>query len=760
MQKIDKSAGALIAEFEQRNSRVGLLHRYARGRLRTFWQRQIVTLLGSVFLSFLVSPLFGAATFILAVLGEAVDCLFLWYLSRRDDLHENYQKWANGAVATGIFQALTISACVSLTWFIAEGHGRFFAMVFLAGAILNAGLMYFYNHRAASVRLFMYMGTALSLLLYDGATGAWANTIFWSDAFSSVLLIYLMVLFIKFTNTYQKRRQSFEHELIQQRGQTELASAALAKKEKHFRWLAAVAENANDSVVISNPDRTIEWVNDTFTDMTGYSFTEAIGKNPGELLNGPDSSIKVTNDIINALEDEKPIRTEIINYTKTGQKIWVETSISPIFDAQGNLTMFIGIERDITATKQRETELALARSTAEKAAAAKSIFLATMSHEIRTPMNGIIGMADLLTKTPLQSEQREMADTIIESGESLLCIINDILDFSKLESGKLELSPTPIIVSDVVTRAVENLRGVALNKGLSLTVVPPENPVGLVMCDPVRLRQIALNLVGNALKFTTKGGVTVRVEENEYPQSLEIVLSVQDTGIGISKTAASKIFENFTQAESDTTRNYGGTGLGLSISKALAKQMGGDISVQSEPGAGSNFITKLYVQKARPDQIVEADILTTSQGTNASAIPKGKRVLVAEDNKTNRLLISKMFKGSATDLIFAENGRIAVEKFKAMKPDAVLMDMSMPVMNGIEATGEIRKFEADQGLAQAPIIALTANAFAEDRQKCLAAGMDFFLSKPVKRVDLFDVLSTVLCQPKTSTANEIKRNTA
>lgn len=755
MQENNISAASQLARFEEDNNHRGLLRRYAYGRVRNFRQRQVLTLVGAVFLYFLMGPLVGILTFALAILGEAIDCIFLSHLLKKTKPDTPIKNWEKGAVTTAILQAASISGCIAITWQTGGENTRFFAMVFIAGAMLNAGLVLFYNKPASMARLRIYGLLAVSMLVLDAANGGWLDRRFWFDAFSSTLLIYLIILFIKFTHGYQQRRQRFEHAIILERRQTEIANETLRKKQRHFRWLAAVAESANDSVIISNTDNRIEWVNDTFTKTTGYSFTEAIGRIPGELLNGPETSKSANSKIIDAINKLEPVRTEIVNYTKSGQKIWVETSISPIFDDTGELTMFVGIERDISLIKQREVDLALARSEAEQAAAAKSAFLATMSHEIRTPMNGVIGMADLLVKSKLDEEQLELTKTIIEPGESLPHIINDILDFSKLGSGKLELSPQAISVPDVISRAIETLRAVARNKDIALSMTSVQSDIGFLLIDPVRLRQIVLNLVGNAIKFTDTGGVTIDVLMQEVSNNVEVTINISDTGIGIPADALHRIFENFTQADGDTTRKYGGTGLGLSISKRLAKQMGGDIVVTSTVGEGSCFQVKLFGDKAHQSHISKLTKTDNPDVENNEALIAGKRVLIAEDNRTNRLLLRKMFKRISVSLSFANDGNEAVDQFKSFRPDIVLMDVSMPIKNGLEAAKEIRTFEHAKGWPETPILALTANAFAEDQNKCINAGMNSFLSKPIKQDILIREMGIAIAV-KNSTTTEIQ----
>jgi len=424
--------------------------------------------------------------------------------------------------------------------------------------------------------------------------------------------------------------------------------------------------------------------------------------------------------------------------------------------------------------QQSLTELQRAMKEAEAASRAKSDFLASMSHEIRTPMNAIIGMADVLADTPLTKEQRRYVKIFRSAGENLLTVINDILDLSKVEAGQLELESIPFRLDELIetTEAVLSFR--AQEKGLEMKHrLHGDVPLSL-RGDPVRLRQILVNLIGNAVKFTETGGVTVEVARfGEDASDLEpgrvcLRFAVMDTGIGIPTDKIGAIFDNFTQADSSVTRRYGGTGLGLSISRRLVNLMGGRIWVESEPGRGSSFYFTALLDIAPeadtgsspgaaatpvgvPGAATAPEALTPA-GTGAvvhSAVAAGAgeeeipalRILLAEDSEDNRLLIKTYLKQTPHCLEMAENGEIAVEKFQQGEYDLVLMDMNMPVMDGYTATRTIRQWEAREGKPATPIIALTAFALKEDEQKSLAAGCDAHLTKPIKKKTLLEALT-------------------
>jgi PAS domain S-box-containing protein len=414
-----------------------------------------------------------------------------------------------------------------------------------------------------------------------------------------------------------------------------------------------------------------------------------------------------------------------------GAVCWVHGLGKLECDKDGRPVRMLGTIQDVTAEKLVEEELRLAKDTADAANAAKSRFLATMSHEIRTPMNGIIGMTELLLDSPLNDVQREYAEIVRTSGEHLMRLISDILDLSKIEAHKVELASVPLNLATTVAGLVDLLSLRAREKGLLLeATIAPDVPQEL-LGDAGRLRQILDNLLGNAIKFTDKGGVTLHIAKaEETPESVTLAFTVRDTGIGIPEAKRALIFDPFTQADDSTSRRFGGTGLGLAIARQLVEMMGGVISVESVEGTGSTFRFTAILKKQRSISVAMPAAATAL--ANHKAAGNGARVLVAEDDPTNQVLMQLMLAKFGYRAHVVGDGRAVLQALAAADFDLVLMDCMMPEMNGYEATVAIRQQPATKGRPDIPIIALTANAMAEDRDKCLAAGMNDYLAKPIR----------------------------
>ena len=630
--------------------------------------------------------------------------------------------------------------------------------------------------------------------------------------------------------------------------------------EMQMQWLSQAVEQSPNTVVITNTDGIIEYVNKSFVETTGYTAEEALGQNPRILKSGR-TQPSVYEELWKTIKAGHTWYGEFINKKKNGELYTESVVISPLRNEQGEITHYL-------ATKENITELKKARQLAEEANRAKSAFLANMSHEIRTPLNGIVGFVDLLARKERDAGQKKYIDIIKASANHLQSIINDILDLSKIESGKLELDLRETWIRKKLEPAIELFYAKATEKNVDFfSFIDPSLPECLV-CDILRINQVMANLINNAIKFTPKGGridVIVKVDEIRENKA-RITFSVQDTGIGMDEEAQKKVFQAFSQADVSTTRKYGGTGLGLTISKNIVEMMESRLLLESAPGRGStfyftldlpvcgadtperekaacrkqvksigilvtdrndrrdeqhilnylesmeiktSFITmqderadydliiaaehslsaseirelceayrekiilviqpealqsfeehypglKTITKPLNPSKIYDAvacvfgqkETIDTTPGDKEREDFGGRRVLVAEDNTINQALISVLLKDLNIDFELANNGLEAVEKFKASTYDLVLMDVNMPEMDGITATGEIIAYEQENNLAHVPIVALTAHALKGDRKKMLDAGMDNYLAKPIDRRKLISVLSHYLGEPE------------
>jgi sensor domain CHASE-containing protein/CheY-like chemotaxis protein len=422
-------------------------------------------------------------------------------------------------------------------------------------------------------------------------------------------------------------------------------------------------------------------------------------------------------------------------------------AIGAVYSGADGMRRIVGVNWDVTADVQRQEELNAKRLEAESATVAKSQFLATMSHEIRTPMSGVLGMLDLLLNSPLAPEQRSRAELARTSAQSLLCILNDILDFSKLEANQVVMAEEDVAIAPLVDEVAALMSAGAQQKGLALTCrIAPSVPE-VIVTDGGRLRQVLVNLVSNAVKFTERGRIEIRVDYVATGAEGQLEVEVKDTGVGIPRSARAQLFQRFVQADSSLTRRSGGTGLGLAISRQLVERMGGRIDVDSTEGEGSLFRFSI---RTRPgaDTVVPAPAAPVQ--VLAPPAPRfagsGLRILLAEDNQTNQLIVQAFVGMAGHSVTIVENGRAAVEAVKSQNFDLVLMDVQMPEMDGPTAALAIRALPGPA--ADIPIIALTANAMSGDREKYLAVGMTDYVSKPVDMTTLHAAIARAVGTPE------------
>ncbi len=509
------------------------------------------------------------------------------------------------------------------------------------------------------------------------------------------------------------------------------------KAEEEFRKLHTAVEQSDEIIVITDVHGDIEYVNPAFEKITGYKSAEVMGCNPRILKSGEQSQ-DFYKELWDTLLSGQTWRGEFHNRRKNGELYWAAAVISPVCNELGEVVHFAVVQEDITERKTMESSLHEALERAEAASLAKSEFLAVMSHELRTPLNGVLGFAEILGDTVLDEEQLGYVRTITDCGDHLLQIVTDILDFSSIEKGKLKLEMESVGIPELIESCCQMVSNQAACKKLEFRNEVAPNVPATINGDGLRIRQILTNLLGNAVKFTSRGSVVLRTETIESGGGRFISFSVTDTGPGIAPETVCLLFKPFSQIDSSLKRSFEGTGLGLAISKRLADAMHGMIIVDSSLGKGSTFTCRLPLNsKSSPlmaDQIKEK---------SPDLKPEKGLVLVVEDDRVNSLLARKMLEFIGMNVEVVSNGKEAVEAFVPGKYSAILMDMQMPVMDGIDATLRIREIDTASG-THVPILALTANALQRDRDRCFAAGMDDFITKPFTKDTLAEKLSKLI----------------
>ncbi|MBF0532789.1 MAG: PAS domain S-box protein [Candidatus Omnitrophica bacterium] len=519
---------------------------------------------------------------------------------------------------------------------------------------------------------------------------------------------------------------------------------ALRKLQESESKFHTILDNSPASIMLTDSqEKIVAW--------NPYA-QQLLGMNKKDLYLRPVSSIypeeewkKIRSAEIRKIGSKQHLETKVL--TKSGQTIDVSLSVTVQKDETGRIIGSVGVLQDITQLKRFQDLLIQAKLAAEEASRAKSLFLANMSHEVRTPMNTILGMLDLTLDTVLSDEQKDNLVVAKEAADNLLGLINDILDLSRVEAGKLTLEQIEFHLPNVTRSVVKGMSVLAQKKHLELEAEVGKEVPELLLGDPVRLRQILINLINNAVKFTLKGKISTAVkvvEQNQDKATLQF--SVKDQGIGIAKENLEKVFEAFTQADESTARKFGGTGLGLAICRRLVEMMGGRIWVESELGKGSVFCFTAVFKVIKKIAGADYGQAAASSSCDTDALP-GLKILLAEDNLINQKIASRMLEKQGWTVVGVDNGQAALDAVDKESFDVILMDANMPVLDGFATTKFIRDNEQKTG-KHIPIIALTAHAMQEDRQKCLDAGMDGYVAKPIDRKKLFAEIRNVFNQRK------------
>jgi PAS domain S-box-containing protein len=528
-----------------------------------------------------------------------------------------------------------------------------------------------------------------------------------------------------------------------QKRDSELESARAELEQRvaeRTSYLNALVETSPLGIVTTDRAGRVRMCNSAFEELFQYSRDEIIGAELNGLI-APPQLIREVMDYTRRIVSGESIRATTQRRRKNGTLLDIEMYGVALL-VSGEMVGELVLYHDISERKQAEQALREAKEMAESADRAKGNFLANMSHEIRTPMNGIIGMTQLALEADISNEVREYLDVVRSSADSLLTLLNDILDFSKIEAGKLEFESSPFALRETLEQTIKTFTPLARHKGLQLAwQVAPEVPEWL-LGDSGRLRQVLVNLIGNAIKFTERGEVAVSAKVAQSgPDWTELHFTVRDTGIGIPRDKQALVFAAFTQADPSTTRKYGGTGLGLTIVQRLVTMMGGTINLESEPGKGSAFY--FTVQLRLPGKEFTPPRLAKRVSANEPNGPAERRILLAEDNAASRQLATRLLEKRGCNVVTARNGRDFLAILEREQVDLILLDVQMPDIDGREAIRMIRQKEKSSG-QRIPIIAVTAHAMKGDREICIAAGADGYISKPLQPEELFGAMEQCL----------------
>lgn len=500
-----------------------------------------------------------------------------------------------------------------------------------------------------------------------------------------------------------------------------------------LKELSIVADGVSNGIIISNKNGEVTWVNRAFEQVTGYALADLAGKKPGDIIRGESTDNATIEKAREFTRKKQSYEVDLQAYRKDGSPVWLSVTNSVVLDDEGEVLKQIEVIVDITAKKKADEEMVKAKEEAQQLNRAKDLFISVMSHEIRTPLNAVIGVSHLLMDDDLSPQQKENVQVLQFSAKNLMGLINDVLDLTKIETGNLELEQADIDLRELITGIIRTQQYKTNEKSIYLKADIDSRLPKLIKGDNTRLYQILMNLIGNAIKFTAEGGITITVKNvGESEKNVSLSFQVADTGIGIAKEKQLSIFEVFTQASSDTTRNYGGTGLGLPITKKLVELHKANITVQSSLGKGANF--SFVIDFPKSFQLKEKIQSNNKQPLNIS-------VLVVDDNQINRMLVGKVLGKWGVKTDFAEDGLIALEKINAHNTyDVILMDINMPNMGGLEATRIIRQ-NINFYYQTLPVLALTASVMKDELREMKLAGMNDYILKPFNPDELYNKLS-------------------
>ena len=518
--------------------------------------------------------------------------------------------------------------------------------------------------------------------------------------------------------------------------------ATLQQLHYENKLLSLITSKTENSVVVTDALGMIEWVNEGFARITGYTLEEVKGKKPGHVLQGPETDPETVALLRQKIQNRESCKTEILNYDKAERAYWISIEIHPVFDNTGSLVQFIALQLDITQQKVQEARLKSVKLMAEKANRAKSEFLSNMSHEIRTPLNAIVSLSELLSKEALPESFRENIEAIYYSAQHLSRVVNDILDFSKIEAQQVKLELASFNFRQTMYEAVNLVFSKSSEKKVPVNLTISPDILTTLTGDKYKLHQILLNLLFNALKFTVKGEVRLDVQlHQETATEAEVQFTITDTGIGIAEEQLKTIFDSFKQVSENTLPPTEGTGLGLAIVKKLVNLHGGRIQVTSKLQKGTCFTLYLPFSKiAAPAQKKESQPLQKQQVAQ-------KRILLAEDNEINQLVYRQIFKKWQAHITIVNNGLEVIECMKHQRYDILILDLQMPHCNGIETTRIVRDATSSVLQHDIPIMALTADALIETKEKALAEGIDAYLVKPVRHDTLLSQILDLLSSP-------------